>query len=123
MDGEIPELLDAAKAVVKEWEEDHTVESMDALITAICNHPAWQEDVRETIEGLLSSLGMVTQKANELGGDFLAPHHMKWGVRGLALLERLNEETTSASEGVVPLQDRGSRVDVDAEGGDSPGPG
>ncbi len=82
-----------------------------------------KEEVRETVEGLLSSLGLIIQKANELGGDFLPPHHMKWGVRGLALLERLNEETDSAAQGVVPLQDRESRMDIDAEGGDPPGSG
>lgn len=34
----LPDLLTEAKAVVREWEKDHTVESMDGLITAICNH-------------------------------------------------------------------------------------
>ena len=36
----VPLLVDAAQAVVREWEKDHTVESMDELITAICFHPA-----------------------------------------------------------------------------------
>ncbi len=35
----VPSLVDAAQAVVIEWEKDHTVDSMDELITAICFHP------------------------------------------------------------------------------------
>ncbi len=35
----VPSLLDAAQAVVKEWEYGHKVASMDELITAICFHP------------------------------------------------------------------------------------
>jgi len=37
---EPPKLIDAARAVVKEWEKDYTVESMDELITAICLAPS-----------------------------------------------------------------------------------
>ena len=49
-------------------------------------------EVRDVVEGLLNSLGLIIQEANTLGGDFLPPHHMKWGVRGLALMEKLDAD-------------------------------
>jgi len=81
-------------------------------------------EIHEVVSGLLSSLGMVIKTANELGGDFLAPHHMKWGVKGLTLLEKISdEESASTAEGMASVQDGGSRMDIDAEGGDPSGQG
>ena len=48
----VPLLADAAQAVVREWEKDHTVESMDELITALCFHPAIAGALREALEAI-----------------------------------------------------------------------
>ena len=45
----LPDLLTEAKAVVKEWEKDHTVESMDALITAIVFHTAYTKHMKDNV--------------------------------------------------------------------------